>query len=200
MQVLGFLGLRSHRGRRGERRRHRRLRRHRASRRSPTRSAIRRTPEALPPLVVDEPTISMTFEVNNSPFCGREGKYVTSRQIRERLLREALTQRRAARRGDRRSRTSSGSTAAASCTSACCSRTCGAKVTRSRCRVRASSSRRSTAQLVRAVRDARGRPRRDSSQGAVMQALGERGGQLTGMHPGRQGPRAPRLRDSRRAA
>ena len=47
-------------------------------------------PEALPPLVVDEPTISMTFEVNTSPFCGREGKYVTSRQIRERLMRETL--------------------------------------------------------------------------------------------------------------
>jgi len=47
-------------------------------------------PEALPTLVVDEPTISMTFEVNTSPFCGREGKYVTSRQIRERLTRETL--------------------------------------------------------------------------------------------------------------
>lgn len=47
-------------------------------------------PEALPPLVVDEPTISMTFEVNNSPFCGRDGKYVTSRQIRERLAREIV--------------------------------------------------------------------------------------------------------------
>jgi GTP-binding protein len=48
-------------------------------------------PEAMPPLVVDEPTIGMTFEVNTSPFAGKEGKYLTSRQIRERLLREALT-------------------------------------------------------------------------------------------------------------
>jgi GTP-binding protein len=49
----------------------------------------RDTPEALPALSVDEPTISMTFRVNNSPFAGREGKFLTSRQIRERLLREA---------------------------------------------------------------------------------------------------------------
>jgi GTP-binding protein len=47
-------------------------------------------PEGLPVMTVDEPTISMTFCVNNSPFCGREGKFLTSRQIRERLLREVL--------------------------------------------------------------------------------------------------------------
>jgi len=46
--------------------------------------------EALPNLVVDEPTISMTFEVNTSPFLGREGRFVTSRQIRERLERESI--------------------------------------------------------------------------------------------------------------
>ena len=46
--------------------------------------------EPLPALVVDEPTISMSFETNTSPFYGREGKFVTSRQVRERLLRETL--------------------------------------------------------------------------------------------------------------
>jgi GTP-binding protein len=44
--------------------------------------------EALPPLIVDEPTISMTFQVNKSPFAGKEGKFLTSRQIRERLAQE----------------------------------------------------------------------------------------------------------------
>lgn len=46
--------------------------------------------EALPALIVDEPTMSMTFQVNNSPFAGKDGKFVTSRQIRERLDRELL--------------------------------------------------------------------------------------------------------------
>lgn len=45
-------------------------------------------PESLPALTVDEPTISMTFQVNKSPLAGREGKYLTSRQIRERLDQE----------------------------------------------------------------------------------------------------------------
>ncbi|WP_094605095.1 GTP-binding protein TypA/BipA [Sporomusa silvacetica DSM 10669] len=48
-------------------------------------------PEALPAIRIDEPTLAMTFSVNTSPFAGREGQYVTSRHIRDRLFREAET-------------------------------------------------------------------------------------------------------------
>ena len=48
-------------------------------------------PEALPSISIDEPTLSMVFSVNNSPFAGREGEFVTSRHLRDRLFREVET-------------------------------------------------------------------------------------------------------------
>ncbi|AKH21490.1 translational GTPase TypA [Sedimenticola thiotaurini] len=47
-------------------------------------------PEIMPALTVDEPTVNMTFQVNTSPFAGKEGKYLTSRQLKERLERELI--------------------------------------------------------------------------------------------------------------
>src|SRR5215475_16006612 len=48
-------------------------------------------PIALPRVAIDEPTVQMTFSVNNSPFAGRDGKYLTSRHLRDRLFKELET-------------------------------------------------------------------------------------------------------------
>ena len=79
------------RGRRGGRRRHRRP--HRVRRRQDRRHAdrSRRTRTRSPAIAIEEPTLKLTFGVNTSPFAGREGKFSTSRQLRERLYRELET-------------------------------------------------------------------------------------------------------------
>ena len=85
-QVLTFKGL-ERESVDGRRRRHRRGDRHRGREHRHTVCDVEQ-PDALPPIAVDEPTLQMNFQVNTSPLAGREGKYVTSRQIRERLMRE----------------------------------------------------------------------------------------------------------------
>ena len=78
-----------------------------------------REPRALPRLVVDEPTLKMTFGVNTSPLAGRDGRYLTSRHLRERLLKESGEERGLARSSRSPAPSSSRSPAAACCTSPC---------------------------------------------------------------------------------
>ena len=142
-------------------------------------------PEALPPLVVDEPTIGMTFEVNTSPFAGREGKYLTSRQIRERLLREALTNvaLRVEETDDPDKFQVYGRGELHLGVLLENMRREGYEIAVSRPRV-----------VIREIDGVPNEPYEilavdieDSSQGAVMTALGSRGGQLQAMHPDGKG-------------
>jgi GTP-binding protein len=142
-------------------------------------------PQALPPLVVDEPTISMTFEVNTSPFCGREGKYVTSRQIRERLMREVMHN--VALRvedtddPDKFKVYGRGELHLGVLLENMRREGYELAVSRPRAVVKEIDGQLCEPYETLAV------DLDESSQGAVMQALGERGGQLTGMHPDGRG-------------
>jgi GTP-binding protein len=142
-------------------------------------------PESLPLLKIDEPTLSMQFMVNTRPLAGTEGKFVTSRQIRERLHKELLTnmalrvhdtaERRRVRRG-RPWRTAPRHPA-------------GEHAPRRLRAGRRPSARRLQDDQwcrVRAVRNADGRRRR-RHQGGVMESLGQRKGDLQDMVPDGRG-------------
>lgn len=100
--------------------------------------------EPLPFVKIDEPTVSMMFMVNNSPFAGREGKYVTSRNLRDRLFKEVETNV-AMRVEETVPPIRLRYPAAASCTSPFLSSRCAARTTNSRSPARALFSRKKTA-------------------------------------------------------
>ena len=142
---------------------------------------------------VDEPTLTMNFCVNNSPLAGREGKFVTSRQIRDRLDRELQVQRRAARARHRRRDgifEVSGRGELHLTILLENMRREGYELAVSKPRVvfHEKSTASATSRIEIVTVDVE-----DQHQGAVMEALGERRGDLRQHGAGRQGPRAPRL-------
>ena len=144
-QVLTFKGLAARVGCRSRRRRHRCRHGHRGRAHRLHDLRRRTSPTRLPPISVDEPTLVMNFQVNTSPLAGKEGKFVTSRQIRERLHARAAraTSRCASKRPPSRHLPRVGPRRAASHHPA--SKTCAAKATSSRSASRACSRRPSTA-------------------------------------------------------
>ena len=124
----------------------------------------------LPAIAIDEPTITLNFLVNNSPFAGREGKFVTSRQIRDRLEKE-LEVNVGLKHRFRCERHRSTCPAAANCISPSCSRTCAARATRCRSRSRRSSSMKRTARRCEPFEEAIiDTP--SEFQGAIIERLG----------------------------
>ena len=116
-KLYGFEGLERIEVPSGLGRRDRRARGPRGRRDRLTPSPTPSTPERLEGIAVEEPTISVDFLVNNSPFAGKEGKFVTSRQLAERLDQGARAQRRAARSRRPTPPTPGASPGAASCIS-----------------------------------------------------------------------------------
>ena len=102
--LYGYEGLKRVEIPEAERGRHRGRRRHRERWRSARRSPTPRSRVALPVMHIDEPTVAMLFSSNVSPFAGREGKFVTSTQLRERLWKEQRSNVAHPGRGDRLAR------------------------------------------------------------------------------------------------
>ena len=155
-------------------------------------------PEALPPINVDLPTLSMYFQVNTSPLAGREGKYVTSRNLRDRLAKEVLTNvaLRVEETGDTDSFLVSGRGELHLTILIENMRREGYELAASRPRV-----------VLREIDGVICEPFEaltvdveEQNQGAVMEALGPRRGDLTQHGIGQPRPRAPRIPDSRARA